>query len=70
MPRSRAHASGNTTQNVGIELYGVSEREEYADREALVQTIENYIHYYNTKRLQRRLGVLTPMEKHTLCLAA
>ena len=26
--------------------------------------IENYIEYYNTKRLQRKLGVLTPMEKH------
>ncbi|MBQ3405989.1 MAG: IS3 family transposase, partial [Lachnospiraceae bacterium] len=32
--------------------------------------IENYIHYYNTRRLQRRLGILTPMEKHELCLAA
>ena len=25
---------------------------------------------YNTRRVQRNLGVLTPMEKHTLCLAA
>ena len=36
----------------------------------LVQTIENYIHYDKTRRLQRRLGVLTPMEKRTLCLSA
>ena len=36
----------------------------------LVQTIENYIRYYNNRRLQRRLGVLTPLEKHALCLAA
>ena len=36
----------------------------------MIQTIENYIRYYNTGRLQRRLGVLTPMEKHALCLAA
>lgn len=28
------------------------------------------IHYYNTRRVQRNLGVLTPMEKHELCLAA
>lgn len=26
--------------------------------------IEDYIEYYNNKRLQRNLGVLTPMEKH------
>jgi len=28
--------------------------------------IKRYIHYYNTKRVQRNLGVLTPMEKHEL----
>lgn len=26
--------------------------------------IENYIAYYNNSRVQRNLGVLTPMEKH------
>jgi transposase InsO family protein len=26
--------------------------------------------YYNTRRVQRNLGVLTPLEKHNLCLAA
>jgi len=26
--------------------------------------IEEYIAYYNNKRLQRNLGILTPMEKH------
>ena len=36
----------------------------------LVQMIETYIHYYNTRRVQRNLGVLTPMEKHELALAA
>ena len=35
-----------------------------------VQMIETYIHYYNTRRVQRNLGVLTPMEKHELALAA
>ena len=32
--------------------------------------IVRYISYYNTRRVQRNLGVLTPMEKHQLCLAA
>ena len=32
--------------------------------------IENYIRYYNTRRVQRNLGVLTPMEKYQLCLTA
>jgi transposase InsO family protein len=36
----------------------------------LVQMIEDYIVYYNTRRLQRGLNVLTPMEKHQLYLAA
>ena len=26
------------------------------------QMIETYIHYYITRRVQRKLGVLTPME--------
>ena len=29
-----------------------------------------YIRYYNTRRVQRNLGVLTPLEKHELYLAA
>ena len=32
--------------------------------------IESYIRYYNTRRVQRNLGVLTPVEKHELCLDA
>ena len=32
--------------------------------------IESYIHYYNTRRVQRDLGVLMPTEKHEFCLAA
>ena len=56
-------------------FWGILKRERYYGRRftskhELVQTIENYIHYYNTRRVQRNLGVLTPMEKHTLCLAA
>ncbi|MCD8078267.1 MAG: hypothetical protein LUE63_07835 [Lachnospiraceae bacterium] len=32
--------------------------------------IIHYIHYYNTRRVQRNLGVLTPMEKHEQYLVA
>ncbi|MBQ2383320.1 MAG: IS3 family transposase, partial [Oscillospiraceae bacterium] len=32
--------------------------------------IENYIAYYNNRRVQRNLGVLTPMEKHECYLMA
>ena len=50
-------------------LWGIIKRERYygqrfTDRETLVKTIEKYIEYYNNKRLQRNLGVVTPMEKH------
>ena len=36
----------------------------------LNKALNNRIHYYNTRRVQRNLGVLTPMEKHELALAA
>ena len=42
----------------------------FTNREALVSTIENYITYYNNRRVQRNLGVLTPMEKHNNYLLA
>lgn len=50
-------------------FWGILKRERYygkrfTDRGTLVAMIENYIEYYNNKRLQRKLGVLTPMEKH------
>ena len=50
-------------------FWGILKRERYygkrfTDRESLVKMIGDYIHYYNTKRLQRNLGILTPMEKH------
>lgn len=50
-------------------FWGILKRERYygrrfTDRERLVQMIEAYIAYYNGKRLQRNLGILTPMEKH------
>ena len=56
-------------------FWGILKRERYygkrfTSREALVNMIENYITYYNTGRLQRSLGVLTPFEKHKLYFAA
>ena len=50
-------------------FWGILKRERYygrcfTDKESLVSMIETYIEYYNNKRLQRNLGVLTPMEKY------
>jgi transposase InsO family protein len=50
-------------------FWGILKRERYygnrfTDRETLVKMIEDYIDYYNNKRLQRNLGILTPMGKH------
>ena len=56
-------------------FWGILKREKYyghrfEDKESLIEMIEKYIDYYNTKRLQRNLGVSTPMEKYMLSLAA
>lgn len=56
-------------------FWGIIKRERYygkrfTSRESLVEMIESYIEYYNNKRLQRNLGVLTPMEKHQIYLQA
>ncbi|MCI5760146.1 MAG: IS3 family transposase [Eubacterium sp.] len=56
-------------------FWGILKRERYysrrfTDRNSLVKMIEDYISYYNTRRLQRNLGILTPMEKHEQYLAA
>lgn len=56
-------------------FWGILKRERYygkrfTDKETLVKMIEDYIDYYNNKRLQRNLGVLTPMEKHEIYLQA
>ncbi len=50
-------------------FWGIIKRERYygkifTSRESLVNMIESYIEYYNSKRLQRNLGVLTPLEKY------
>ena len=56
-------------------FWGILKRERYYGRrftskQELIHVIESYIHYYNTRRVQRNLGVLTPMEKHKRYLAA
>ena len=50
-------------------FWGIIKRERYygkkfTSRISLVDMIESYMEYYNNKRLQRNLGVLTPREKH------
>ena len=56
-------------------FWGILKRERYYGRrfmskKELIHMIESYIHYYNTRRVQRKLGILTPMEKHEQYLAA
>lgn len=56
-------------------FWSILKRERYygkrfTNRESLIAMITNYIEYYNNKRLQRNLGIMTPIEKHTLLLAA
>ena len=56
-------------------FWGILKRERYYGRrftckQALVQMIDAYICYYNTRRVQRNLGVLTPLEKYNLYLVA
>ena len=56
-------------------FWGILKRERYygkrfTSKEGLVQMIEDYMDYYNNRRLQRNLGVLTPFEKHQSYLPA
>ena len=56
-------------------FWGILKRERYygkrfTSKQELIQMIINYISYYNNRRVQRNLGVLTPLEKHHLFLAA
>lgn len=56
-------------------FWGILKRERYygkrfTDRESLISMIDNYIYYYNNKRLQRNLGVVTPFEKYQAYMMA
>ena len=50
-------------------FWGILKREMYyrhrfTSREQLIQAISDYMDYYNHRRFQRRLSVMTPMEFH------
>lgn len=56
-------------------FWGILKREGYygkrfTSKQELVQMIRDYIYYYNTQRVQRNLGVVTPMEKYRMAFAA
>lgn len=56
-------------------FWGIIKRERYygkkfTDKESLVKMIKDYVEYYNNRRLQRNLGIITPMEKYEMYLAA
>lgn len=40
--------------------------EKITGRKSLIGMIEDYIEYYNKRRLLRNLGVITPEEKHEM----
>ena len=54
---------------------GILKREMYygkrfTSKEELIQSIQDYIEYYNNRRLQRKLHIMTPMAFHELTLKA
>ena len=56
-------------------FWGILKRENYygkrfTEKQDLIHMIESYIRYYNTKRVQRNLKILTQMEKHHIALGA
>lgn len=65
-----AHCIDNGSMEGGILKRECYYGRRFTSKMELVQMIKHHIHYYNTRRVQRNLGVLTPMEKHELYLAA
>lgn len=67
MPQSMSRV-GRCIDNGPMEgFWGIMKREmyygrKYKTKETLIKTIEDYIDYYTNKRVQRNLGVVTPME--------
>ena len=56
-------------------FWGILKRARYygkrlTSKQELVRMIQDYIYYYNTQRVQRNLGVVTPMEKYQMAFAA
>ncbi|MGN0465958.1 MAG: IS3 family transposase [Lachnospiraceae bacterium] len=48
----------------GLMKHEMDYGKKYKTKEELIFAIEKYIDYYTNKRVQRNLGVLTPMEFH------
>lgn len=75
MTQSMSHIARCIDNGPMEDFWGILKRERYygkrfTSKQELTQMIVNYIRYYNTRRVQRNLGILTPMEKHELYLAA
>ena len=56
-------------------FWGILKRERYygkrfTSKQELVEMIRDYIYYYNTQRVPRNLGVVTPLEKYQMAFAA
>ena len=56
-------------------FWGILKREMYygkrfTSKGELIQSIQDYIEYYNNRRLQRKLHIMTPMAFHELTLKA
>lgn len=56
-------------------FWGILKREMYyrhrfMDKDELIGAISDYIDYYNNRRLQRKLAVMTPMEYHNKYILA
>ena len=56
-------------------FWGILKREMYygkrfTSNEELIQSIQDYIEYYNNRRLQRKLHIMTPMAFHEFTLKA
>lgn len=56
-------------------FWGLMKREmyytkNYSTKEDLIEAIHNYMHYYTTKRVQRKLGIMTPLEYYQKMMLA
>ena len=75
MPQSMSRVAHCIDNGPMEGFWGIMKRECYygrrfSSKRELTQIIQHYIHYYNTRRVQRNLGILTLVEKHELYLAA
>ena len=67
----RGSEKENTVRYRGIFIWIEKRRlrqKRFTTKKKLFDMIENYIRHYNNRRIQRSIGVLTPMEKNNLRL--